>query len=188
MRAWPPSMWPSMATHEPPGQTPRRASHDARDWALDEALAQSFPASDPPAMIEPGSAIERILPGRVLGVDINPQAVRSWQDQGHAGAFGDIADPEFLATLPLTSVEWIIATMRPADGGVSHPDARIVLLQQLRALGYAGRIAVTSTGEPVSDSMLEGSADLVLTPFADAADYVARHIRTISPTAPRLGD
>jgi len=43
-----------------PVRFPQRASHDARDRALDEALAQSFPASDPPAMIEPGSTIEHL--------------------------------------------------------------------------------------------------------------------------------
>lgn len=122
---------------------------------------------------------------RVLGVDISPRAVRSWQNRGREGVFGDVADPEFLASLPLDSTEWVVATMRPTDPGVSHADLRLVLLQQLRTLGYSGRIAVTSTDQEPDEYMLEEGADLVATPFADAAHHVVERIEAMSKEAPR---
>lgn len=117
---------------------------------------------------------------RVLGVDISPQAVRSWRDQGREGVFGDVADPEFLATLPLASAEWVVATMRMAASGISHADGRVVFLQQLRALGYTGRIAVTAGNGMAADDLTAGEADLALTPFADAAGHVVQRILTMS--------
>ncbi|MDP3368220.1 MAG: NAD-binding protein, partial [Brevundimonas sp.] len=117
---------------------------------------------------------------RVLGVDINPRAVRNWRDRGHEGVFGDVADPEFLATLPLDSAEWVVATIRPAEAGVSHADPRLVLLHQLRAMGYSGRVAVTSTDQTPDEYMLEEGADLVATPFTDAAHHVVQRIEAMS--------
>lgn len=125
---------------------------------------------------------------RVLGVDISPRAVRSWRNRGHEGVFGDVSDPEFLASLPLDAAEWVVATIRPADPGVSHADPRLVLLQQLRALGYPGRIAVTSTDQEPDEYMLEEGADLVAKPFSDAADHVVERIEAMSKEGPRSRD
>jgi hypothetical protein len=35
--------------------TPNAPGHD--EWLLDEALAETFPASDPPAVVQPGSTV-----------------------------------------------------------------------------------------------------------------------------------
>ena len=36
---------------------PRQSKRDRQDELLDEALEESFPASDPPALVEPGGGI-----------------------------------------------------------------------------------------------------------------------------------
>lgn len=121
-----------------------------------------------------GSALGRRLASsgqRVLGIDISPQSVRRWRDEGYEGAFGDVSDPEFLATLPITSARWVVATMRLNDTGLNYADARIVLAQHLRELGYQGRIAVTAGEE--SDSP-ELGVDLILRPFEDAAEQALK--------------
>ncbi|MFN3514073.1 MAG: cation:proton antiporter [Phenylobacterium sp.] len=131
-----------------------------------------------------GGALGRHLAAsgrRVFGIDISPHAVRRWRDEGYEGAYGDLSDPEFLTTLPLAQARWVIATMRLRDTGVGHADARIVLIQQLRELGYEGRIAVASTEEAESDFVLESGADLVLTPFADAAERALELINGFEP-------
>lgn len=117
---------------------------------------------------------------RVLGVDISPRALRDWQSRGNEGVFGDVSDPEFLASLPLDAAEWVVATIRPSDPGVSHADPRRVLLHQLRAMGYSGRVAVTSTDQAPDQYILEEGADLVATPFADAAQQVVQRIEAMS--------
>lgn len=106
----------------------------------------------------------------VFGVDINPTTVHRWRDAGYEGAYGDVGDAEFLATLPLSSARWAISTVRDQGPGVNHADGRLVFMQALRNHGFAGRIAVTTTQDADADMLLAHGADLILEPFKDAAD------------------
>jgi Trk K+ transport system NAD-binding subunit len=107
---------------------------------------------------------------KVLGVDFSPVAVRRWRNDGLNAAFGDVADPEFISTLPLSSARWVISTIREGHEGVNHSDPRIVLMQGLRDAGYEGRVAVASMRVQDFDMLKVAGADLVLEPFHDAAD------------------
>ncbi|MDP1875500.1 cation:proton antiporter [Phenylobacterium sp.] len=107
----------------------------------------------------------------VLGVDISPASVRAWRDDGYDGVFGDLSDPEFLGGLPLSGVNWVVATVRIEADGVNHADGRIVLMQHLRERGFEGQVALTSNRPEEVDLLLTAGADLVLTPFADAASH-----------------
>lgn len=107
---------------------------------------------------------------RVLGVDFSPAAVRSWRSEGCDAVFGDVSDPEFIATLPLAGVTWAVSTIRDRGTGVDRSDNRVVLVQSLRELGFRGRIAVTSTASIGGQGEGVVHADLVLEPFEDAAD------------------
>lgn len=128
-----------------------------------------------------GGALGRrlILRGhRVLGVDFSPAALRHWHEDGLDASYGDVSDPEFVATLPLSGCRWAVSTIREHNGGVDRADARIVLIQSLREQGFKGRIIVTSNSEPEIDWLAQAGADLVLEPFQDAADRAVELLET----------
>jgi len=107
---------------------------------------------------------------RVLGVDFNPLAVRRWRELGLETEFGDAADPEFVAELPLSRAEWIVSTVPIHPTGLSHEDTRTTLIQLTRTSGFKGRIAVSSHHVQDTQELFASGADIVLEPFQDAAD------------------
>lgn len=109
----------------------------------------------------------------VLGVDFSPSAVRRWREDGFDALYGDVSDPEFIATLPLAGARWAVSTVRDRGFGVDRSDTRIVLVQALKELRFGGRIAVTSASHGDAPGMEAIGADLVLEPFQDAADRAA---------------
>ena len=112
-----------------------------------------------------GSGIARELRQRghrVLGVDFDPELVRRQQGDGYAVRYGDAEDPEFLATLPLGQVRWVLSSVREMP-------VNLVLLHGLRDYGYKGRVAVTAHTTPDAGKLRQAGADRVLIPYADAA-------------------
>ena len=62
-----------------------------------------------------GSGIARELRQhghRVIGVDFDPELVRQREDADYSVHYGDAEDPEFLATLPLGQLSWIVISVR----------------------------------------------------------------------------
>ena len=113
----------------------------------------------------------------VLGVDFNPEAVRAWQAQGWPAVYGDATDPEFVAHLPLKGVRWAVSAVPERELGISAEDARLSLIEALRAAAFAGRIAVTCQhGAMDAGRLRRAGADLVLEPFQDAADQAVAWI------------
>ncbi len=100
---------------------------------------------------------------RVLGVDIDPEVVRQQADQHMQVRFGDAEDPEFIDTLPLKKVAWVVSTARERD-------VNMAMLKTLKREGYAGKIAVTASNNHDAAILHSAGADLVLRPFADAAN------------------
>jgi hypothetical protein len=127
-----------------------------------------------------GGAIAERLRRRglvVLGVDFNPDVVRVWQARGWPALYGDASDPEFVAHLPLSGVRWAVSAVPERELGVAAEDARLSLIQALRAARFAGRIAVTCQGGAAAAAALRAAgADLVLEPFQDAADQAVAWI------------
>lgn len=126
-----------------------------------------------------GSAIARRLAQQgvsVLGVDFNPAVVRQWREEGLDVAFGDATDPELVASLPLDGVLWAVSAVPAHETGVTHEDARLGLIDALRAAGFAGRMAVTVHRPPDAELLSGRGADLVLQPYRDAADQAAQLI------------
>ncbi len=106
---------------------------------------------------------------RVLGIDIDPEVIRTRAGVDINVRFGDAEDPEFLDTLPLRCVDWIVCTARERDISLS-------LLKTLRDSSYKGKTAVTAS-TAVDAAMLErAGADLVLRPFLDAAQQAAGNL------------
>ena len=106
---------------------------------------------------------------RVLTVDINPDLVRTGDPAGYPVIFGDAEDPEFIATLPLERVQWVISTARERHVNAS-------LLTTLRHLGYAGRSAITVQADDEVALFEQAGADIILTPFSDAANEATDRI------------
>lgn len=112
-----------------------------------------------------GSGIARELRQRghrVLGVDFDPELVRRQEGHGYAVRYGDAEDPEFLATLPLGRVRWVLSSVR-------EKDINLALLHGLRDHGYKGRVAVTAHTTSDAEQLKQAGADRVLIPYADAA-------------------
>ncbi|KKO08753.1 cation:proton antiporter [Pseudohongiella sp.] len=100
---------------------------------------------------------------KVLGVDIDPEIVRLHAGEHMQMRFGDAEDPEFIETLPLKKVSWIVSTARERD-------VNMAMLKTLRGEAFTGKIAVTANNDRDAALLASAGADLVLRPFADAAN------------------
>ncbi len=112
-----------------------------------------------------GAAIARELRQRgyrVLGVDFDPDLVRRHEGLGYAVRYGDAEDPEFLATLPLGEVRWVLSSLRELP-------VNLALLHGLRDQGYQGSVAVTAHTSTGAEQLKRAGTDRVLIPYADAA-------------------
>jgi Trk K+ transport system NAD-binding subunit len=107
----------------------------------------------------------------VLGVDFDPEAVASWNRQGHPALFGDAGDPEFLSSLPLADVQWIVAAIPPTANLTTTAQPVYAFVRALREQGYQGKIAVTAHMAGEVPELRKAGADLVLLPFSDAAHH-----------------
>ena len=106
---------------------------------------------------------------QVLGVDFDPEVLARGGDPRLQVVFGDAADDEFLAHLPLASAQWVVSTLRTLE-----QDRALVLA--LRRLGYRGRLAVTAHSAAEAERLREAGADAILLPFQDAADHAAERV------------
>lgn len=106
---------------------------------------------------------------RLIGVDFDPMLLKKCQSSLYPCLYGDAEDPEFLTTLPLRDVRWIVSTIH--DSKINS-----ALLEALRNEGFNGKVAVT-THHLSSKNKLEAlGSDLVLLPFEDAATQAVEQI------------
>lgn len=113
---------------------------------------------------------------RILGVDFNPEEVRRWRAEGLDAIYGDASDNEFLESLPLHDVRWVIASLPAHGDGLLQESPRSALIDGLRRRGFGGRIAVPAHRSSELQALQAKGADLVLLPFRDAADRAANLI------------
>lgn len=113
---------------------------------------------------------------RMLAVDFDPETVRRYARLGYQARYGDAEDPEFVASLPLERVRWVVSTIR--EGNVN-----LALLHTLQHQQFGGRIAVTAAGHREAAAFEREGADLVLVPYSDAAKEAAERI-----LGPEAGD
>jgi Trk K+ transport system NAD-binding subunit len=107
---------------------------------------------------------------KILGVDFNPEVIRTLGEQHMAVIYGDATDPEFIGGLPLNAARWAVSAVPEHQTGLTHEDARLALIQALRFHGFDGQIAVATQHAADSERLREAGADLVFLPFQDAAD------------------
>jgi Kef-type K+ transport system membrane component KefB len=107
----------------------------------------------------------------ILGVDFDPEALESWRSAGFDGCFGDATDPEFPSHLPLLHAKAVISAVPRSSGVLTDADPRMALIHGLRSQGYRGHIAVAMHTPTDAEVLKSHGADIVLTPFSDAAEY-----------------
>ncbi len=103
----------------------------------------------------------------VLGVDFDPEAVRSLRQRKLQVRFGDGEDQGFLESLPLENAAWVVTTF-------PQWESNRAFLHSLRGAGFRGRIAGVVRDELHGRELDAAGVERVLNPFNDAADYAAR--------------
>ncbi len=102
----------------------------------------------------------------VIGVDFDPQAVVRWNERGMEAVFGDARDTEMVRSLHLSHIRWVISSIRDREVNAS-------LLTSLHQAGYTGLRAVAAYDQSDQADLQESGADLVFSPFSDAAVQAA---------------
>jgi hypothetical protein len=111
-----------------------------------------------------------------LAVDFNPEEIRAWHRRGMDAIYGDASDQEFIATLPLGNVNWLVSALPQHDTGLTHEDPRFILIDELKRQRFTGRIAVSTHSTDQIEALKQRGADLVLCPFIDAAESAVQRI------------
>ncbi len=106
---------------------------------------------------------------RLLAIDFDPELVRQYSRSGYLVHYGDMEEPEFVATWPLMRAQWVVSTVR--DRSINR-----LLLKTLRQNGYDGKVAISSSSLQEARLFESEGADLVLIPFSDAAKEAAGQI------------
>ncbi|MCD6706403.1 MAG: cation:proton antiporter [Thiobacillus sp.] len=102
----------------------------------------------------------------VLGVDFDPEVVRAQQHLGLDARFGDGEAPDYIESLPLAGVPWVVSTL--PDRASNH-----ALLNALAEHHYSGQIAIVARDEADAASLRTlGRVEIIL-PFNQAADFAA---------------
>lgn len=109
---------------------------------------------------------------KALGVDFNPEVVRSLRRRGLPVRYGDSIASEFLESLPLNGTQWVVSTLPDM---ASNRD----LLRGLKELHFTGEVAVVAREEFDSDTLKKFGAELILYPMRNAVDYVVEALTTI---------
>jgi len=99
---------------------------------------------------------------RVIGVDFDPVLARQQGGNSYIVRYGDAEDPEFLTSLPLGQVNWVLSSIREMP-------VNLALLHGLHEYSYKGKVAVTVHSTSNAEELKQAGADQVLIPYADAA-------------------
>ncbi len=119
-----------------------------------------------------GSAIVRQLQPHnlaILGIDFDPQALRLASAQGLPVQYGDSEDPEFTASLPLSSATVVVSTLPSLESNAA-------IRHGLESAGFRGHFIATAHDETEVVKLEWLGAHRTLLPFLDAAERAAELI------------
>jgi Kef-type K+ transport system membrane component KefB len=102
----------------------------------------------------------------LLMVDSDPELLERYAKEGYAVHYGDAGDPEFVASLPINKVKWVVSTVR--DRGINR-----MLLKALRQQSYQGKVAVSTSNRHDVALLEREGANVVFVPYSDAAKKAA---------------
>ncbi|MEJ2515282.1 MAG: cation:proton antiporter [Gammaproteobacteria bacterium] len=115
------------------------------------------------------------FPGRVIGVDIAPEAVRRQQDAGRKVLLGDPADADFWDRVHLPQeIEMILLTL-------PRVNTALAVLGQLRASNYTGPVAAIARYADEVPRLEECGASLVFNIYIEAGTGFAEHVMASTP-------
>ncbi|MBD3634292.1 MAG: cation:proton antiporter [Methylophaga sp.] len=97
-----------------------------------------------------------------VAVDFDPETVRRHSRDGYNVRYGDVENPEFVASLPLDKINWVVSTVR--DSQINR-----MLLHGLRQHGYQGKTAFSVTNRQDQILFANEGVNMVLEPYSDAA-------------------
>jgi Kef-type K+ transport system membrane component KefB/Trk K+ transport system NAD-binding subunit len=113
----------------------------------------------------------------VLGVDLDPEAIKRFSREGYQVRYGDVTEQDFWAELPLAHARWVILSVPYGTILLTETDPRSGLLTAIRTHRFGGRVAIAARTDQEARRLQEGGGvDLVLYPFDDAASSTARQI------------
>ena len=118
-----------------------------------------------------------------LGVDFDPEAVRAFQRRGWPAIYGDITDPVFVSHLPIDQAEWVVVAVPHLVGVLGHADTAVALVSALREAGFRGKVALTATYPDQQAQLKALGAEVILSPFTDAAREAVDRILAVRATA-----
>jgi Kef-type K+ transport system membrane component KefB len=103
---------------------------------------------------------------QVLGVDFDPEVIRAQQRLGLDARFGDGEAPDYVESLLLKDVPWVVSTL--PDRASNH-----ALLNALKEHHYSGQIAIVTRDEADAASLRTLGRVEIIQPFNQAADFAA---------------
>jgi Trk K+ transport system NAD-binding subunit len=110
------------------------------------------------------------FPGRVVGVDIAPEAVARQQEAGRRVLLGDPADADFWDRVHVPQhVEMIMLTL-------PRVNTSLAVLRQLRASRYSGPVAAIARYYDEIPRLEESGASLVFNIYTEAGTGFAEHV------------
>ena len=114
----------------------------------------------------------------LLVVDYDPQALRKIAGPHVDTLYGDVAEPEFAASLPFHETKTVICA-------VPDPTTNIVLLQTLQRLNFDGEACLTAMDQRTSDLLSSHPRVTLIRPFNMAAQSIVSNL-TIPVLAERF--
>ncbi|MDP2153152.1 MAG: cation:proton antiporter [Methylotenera sp.] len=108
----------------------------------------------------------------IMGVDFDPEISRNYRRKGLTVRFGDGMETDFIESLPLKGVPWVVSTL---------PDliSNKGLVQALQDHHYQGKIAVVAREETDGATLKKLGVSNVLYPMNNAVDYAVQDLSAL---------
>jgi Kef-type K+ transport system membrane component KefB len=111
----------------------------------------------------------------MLVVDYDPDKLRQIAKKDIDTLYGDIADPEFVASLPFHESESVICA-------VPSPASNLILLQTLQQIGFTGDVSLTALDTRTAELLESYDNVTVIRPFEMAAETIVTHMDVTAQT------
>jgi Kef-type K+ transport system membrane component KefB len=109
---------------------------------------------------------------QVLGVDFDPEVIRSFKSEGYRVTFGDGMESSFLESLPLRDARWIVSTFPDNASNRS-------VMHALSSQGFKGEVAVVARTDSDGLALKALGVPNVLYPTNSAVDHVVATLTEI---------
>jgi Kef-type K+ transport system membrane component KefB len=105
----------------------------------------------------------------LLVVDYDPDKLRQVAKRDIDTLYGDVADPEFAASLPFQETDSVVCA-------VPSPSTNLVLLQTLQQIGFTGGVSLTALDSRTADLMESYENVTVIRPYQMAAESIVTQL------------